>query len=259
MIDKITIPKPLKLRDADVLSKSWCAIAEHMGTDYLVTEAIQVALPRRYRSPRLSILDDEHVVVLDCVANSTNDQNGSILEKNGKIVFDFHAGQGISDVAATKRTIVVGYHDVGVMSDNKISNEGLAVFDHSGRFLTGYRSSTTERVDVMDCYCICNAGGEEIAFHSYPSLQLVKWVAMRKRHSFSEMPPIACGSAMIAIHNSILYAYSPYRKKSSLFRIADDALKLNLDFPSRPVALRDGRILLLDKHSAKILEPDRIA
>ena len=234
MIDKIAIPKPLKLRDADVVGDNWFAIAEHMGTDYLMTEFLQVALLRRYRSPRIRLLDDEHVVLLDCVANSSSDQNGSILDKNGKAVVDFHAGDGVSDVVATKRTFVVGYHDDGVMSDNKISNEGLAVFDHRGRFLAGYRSSTTERVDVMDCYCICNAGGEEIAFHSYPSLQLVKWDAMRNRHSINEMPPITCGSAMIAIHNSILYAYSPYRNKSSLFR------------------------LRLDKHCATILEPDQI-
>ncbi len=258
MVDKIAIPKPLKLRDADVFGDNWFAIAEHMGTDYLVTEFLQAPLLRRYRCPRIRLLNDEHLVLLDCVAHSNNDENGSIIDREGKAVVAFHAGQGVSDVVATKRTFVVGYHDYGVMSGNRISNEGLAVFDHNGRFHAGYRTATTESIDVMDCYCICNAGGDEIAFHSYPTLQLVKWNAMRKRHSVSEMPPIACGSAMIAIHNSILYAYSPYRHAGSLFRITDEAHKLKLDLSTRPVVLRDGRLLRLEKHCATILEPDQI-
>ncbi len=84
MVDKIAIPKPLKLRDADVFGDNWFAIAEHMGTDYLVTEFLQAPLLRRYRCPRIRLLNDEHLVLLDCVAHSNNDENGSIIDREAK-------------------------------------------------------------------------------------------------------------------------------------------------------------------------------
>lgn len=255
----IEIPKPLKARTADVIGQSWCAIAEHSGVDYLLTETQKLTLNRRYSTPIVRFLNAWQILVVDCNSKSTKDRNATIFDLNGNVVGNFHAGNMISDVTITKRTIAIGYRDEGVLGDNLISNAGVAIFDLKGTFLHGYNSAATAGIFVMDCYCLCNAGGDEIAFVPYPTMQLIHWNAKTKHHAATGIPEEASGLSAIAIHQSKLYLVGSYRDKNTMLRIEGDSVSSFRIPCTTPTILRDGRFLLKSKNQLKIMDPEDLA
>lgn len=256
MLHAIEIAEPLKIRDADVIGQSWCAIAEHQGADYLLTETQRFALDRRYSFPKVRFLNEWQILVVDSRAKSIKDPNATIFDLGGKVSGTFHAGDVISHVAVTKRTIAVGFHDEGVLGNNSVSNEGVAIFDLKGKFLQGYNSAVIAGVEVMDCYCLCNAGGDEIAFVPYPSMHLVKWNAKAKCHSTTNLPKAASGPSAIAIHQSKLYVIGSHHDQNTMLRIDGDSVT-PLKVPhTTPTILRDGRFLLQSKNQLTIMDPE---
>lgn len=255
----IEIPKPFKTRTADILDQSWCAVAEHSGIDYLLTEAQQFALGRRYSTPIVRFLNDYQILVVDCRAKSIKDLNATIFDLGGNVVGNFHVGDMIRDVTITKRTIAIGFADEGVLGDNPISNSGVAIFDLKGKFLHGYNSAATAGIFVMDCYCLCSAGGDEIAFVSYPTMQLIHWNAKTKHHSATTLPKIARGPCAIAIHQSKLYVIGSYHDKNTMLRIEDGSISA-LQIPrTTPTILRDGRFLLQSRNNLTVIDPEDLA
>lgn len=255
----IEIPTPLKVRDADVIGRTWCAIAEHSGVDYLLSESQRFALDRRYSFPKIRFLSESQILVVDCCAKSIKDPNATIFDLGGKVSGTFHAGDVISHVAVTKRTIAFGFHDEGVLGNNPVSNEGIAIFDLKGHFLHGYNSAATAGIVVMNCYCLCCAGGDEIAFVPYPSMQLVKWNAKAKHHSATSLPKEASGPSAIAIHQSKLYVIGSYHDKNAMLRIDGDTVT-SLRVPqTTPNILRDGRFLLQSKNQLTTMDPEDLA
>lgn len=259
MNQTIEIPKPFKTRTADALDQSWCAVAEHSGIDYLFTESQKFALDRRYSTPIVRFLNDWQILIVDCRAKSIKDLNASIFDLSGNTVGNFHAGDMISDVTITKRTIAIGFHDEGVLGNNPVSKEGVAIFDLNGTFLHGYNSTATTGLFVMDCYCLCNAGGDEVTFVSYPSMQLIRWNAKSKHHAATALPNIARGPSAIAIHQSKLYIVGSYNDKNTMLRLVDNSVS-SLRIPDvTPTILRDGRILLRSKNHLSVIEPEDLA
>jgi hypothetical protein len=168
------------------------------------------------RLPRIRMLDDDHVVVID--SDSARDAaNAHVMSKHGRIVASFAAGWAIEDVVVCGSRIVVSYFDEGVYSGDPLSQQGLAVFSADGSLDFGYTTQFgAAAVMIDDCYALTNGGGNVVWFFPYGEFPLVRLdVATREQEVFA-VPAGLRGAHALSVADSVALFISPYKNHDSI-------------------------------------------
>jgi hypothetical protein len=179
-------------------------------------------------------LDDKALIVCgvgiaELSAVIVDTQTGAILKR-------FSVGEGVQDVVVLEDFIAFSYYDEGVYSDNRISNEGISIFDQNGAFRWGYHNGVPGSVQIADCYAICKTGRNRIAFCAYTDFPFVELDLDTRHQTVIPTPTETHGSGAITVLPDTVFLHGPIPKGED-WRTAE----------------RDG-IYAMDKDTGKVTE-----
>src|SRR5688572_28131449 len=138
----------------------WVAIRNAGNRTQAGSVAGFFTLPDELRFPLVRWIDHDRLLVVGARARR-DDANARVFTRAGEELHRFHAGDAIQDVLIAGERIVVTYFDEAFGGDIP-SGEGVAIFSTAGVFEFGYRSGVGGAVDIVDCYCACLGGPQEL-------------------------------------------------------------------------------------------------
>jgi hypothetical protein len=249
------LPGPLS--DLDLTgSGNWIGVTEPGSNQVLSFGGKTIPLPESFQLPRIAVIDDETVLVVNCRART--DRNALIITSSGKVKAQFYAGDAIQDVLASNKFIVVTYFDESALTSTGIEGNGVAIFDRDGNFLFGYRDLFKDRaVEIADCYAACWAEDNRVLFFPYTDFPLITFDLENKTQEVVEPPNVVSGSGAIAVLAQRVYFHSPYRDEAGIYewRIGSESADKIGSYSGPLRALRSGRFLSIEKSGYTVLSP----
>lgn len=177
------------------------------------TNSLRLPLRQVFRSPIIREIDENRFLVIDAGTSLTD--NGFIFDNTGHALVQFNAGSCIEDVLIQAGQIVISYFDQGVLSFQKPSSDGIAVFDLAGQQLYGLNSS--QQYFMLDCYGLCRQGKDSILAYSYTEFPLLELCLTDYRLLQQSTPTDFEGShALTTSYGNVIF-YASYEDKSSFF------------------------------------------
>lgn len=138
----------------------------------LVSDKGSCQIAEKFRFPILKRIDDDLVLIVRCRCEE-HTKNAKVYNFDGKLQYEFEAGDAVNDVIVCDRKLVFSYFDEGVLSQKKISKDGLVVFNKKGKVIWGFNSNSD--YEIWDCYQIIKTGENRVFFFGYgkfPTLEL---------------------------------------------------------------------------------------
>jgi hypothetical protein len=173
-VEQFTVPS-----DADVDLEGHVVIAAQAegGIDIHFIRAHvvhRVMEPMRY--PGIRWIDRSRVLLFDRRSDK-GIENALIVDESGRTCLRFAIGDAVSDVICTETCLVVMYFDEGVFGDDPLSNSGVAIFDHDGRYLWGWNNTmSAAKPQVVDCYAGVAADSNTVGILMYTSFNGAHYV-----------------------------------------------------------------------------------
>ncbi len=235
---------------------NWLAILQTETGLKLRSEVGEVALPVPLSFAIVRCLGDLALVVAARIERQ-GEVNAWIMEtETGRVRHAFSVGDGVQDVLVLADFIVISYFDEGVFSGIMPSHEGLAFFDRQGTYLWGYVTGITDSVDVSDCYAMCHAGRNHVAFCAYTTFSLVVLDISRREQSVVPTPQQLHGCGAITTRGDGFLFRGPYpddadykKPRDSVFAfdaVSGEATLIGT-LPGQQVrGLSNGRMLCVD-------------
>ncbi|WP_254178001.1 MULTISPECIES: TetR family transcriptional regulator [unclassified Planococcus (in: firmicutes)] len=150
-----------------------------------------------------------------------------IINREGKIMNTFYAGEYVADQVACKEGIWFSYYDEGIFGGG-IETEGLLLKDLSGMTLFRYHSDLLDRPDIGDCYAICKGKGRELWLFPYSTFQLVAVDPHKRGLWLFNVPEILHGSSGLCVRGAYTYFYNPYDSNGKLYQLKIGTSQLEL-------------------------------
>jgi hypothetical protein len=245
-------------RDFDVaLSGEWVGVFETAPRKQVVrcADSRSFVLSRALALPAVRLLGSERILLVDQRV-LTGRANGYIFERDGTLLSEFFAGDGIHDVVVLSDLFAVTYVDEGVFSGVPPSEQGIAFFDFEGRYLWGYQSLMgSDAVEIADCYCAVRVDHHTLAFSAYTRFQLVRLQPRTGKQRLDEMWPTLRGASALSMKGDTVFLYGPYEHKKAMFAWRPGQKPVELGKHSGPLrGLERGRFLSCGEHGFTIVE-----
>ena len=158
------------LRDCDYLDDfNYLAL---FGSVAVYPDDRKIYLNLSIGSPIIRIVNEScFLIIISRVESQV--ENAYIVSATGDILSRFRVGDGVEDVIVKGDHIIVSYFDEGVFGSDGPNNEGLSIFDLSGKYLFGVNTMASGR-HIYDCYCMCNSEDESIYYFAYDNFNLTR-------------------------------------------------------------------------------------
>ena len=168
-----------------------------------------------FKFPIIRRINNMFFLIADARVREKTD-NCFIFDFKGKQLSKFFAGDGIQDIEVLNNRIIITYFDEGVFGMDGPNNEGLVVFDLTGKILFEYNSRHRENT-IADCYCICPHSKKSILFFPYTEFPLIELNLETWKEKIYDIPEMLHGSnAVTSIGTNVIF-HSPYDDKRGLF------------------------------------------
>lgn len=115
---------------------------------------------------------DDHRVLVVRARNDRVRENATCYGGDGSELWHAALDDGVEDVIALDRSFAVTYFDEGVFGDRTVAREGIAVFDHSGKFQRGWNSRPPGEF-LSECYAAAPLSGAAFVFCAFAGFKLV--------------------------------------------------------------------------------------
>lgn len=220
----------------------------------VIAQDKQIKIKPIFKYPIIRRLTDDRFLVLD--ARSDEGNNAVIYDFYGNLIQKFLAGDGIQDVIVHFDKIIISYFDEGVCGNEGPNNDGLAVFDFSGKQVYGFNSSTNSG-QILDCYCLCKHGANKVLFYPYDEFKVYELdLATLEVVSFKTPKEFKGASAMSSVEDNIIF-HSSYDHKSSFFLWNRENNKVTQFGRCAPglKGLLSGKFLRYGEHGFTIIDP----
>lgn len=220
---------PGLLLDLDLTATSgWVGVAGDTRQQSLLINGQITALPQPCNHPLVRSLGDDLMLIVD-IASIGPAANAWVITATGHVRTSFDAGRGIQDVLVAPQGIVVTYHDEGVFGRAGPGQEGVALFDHDGRFQWGYQSRFgATAVPIDDCYCAALTEDGQLVFAPYVDFPLVRLDLDRVEQEVWSTPNMLHGSSALTTRGEVAYYHGPYGAWRDILR-----WPLGTDTPTR--------------------------
>lgn len=170
----------------------------------------------RLAFPLLRAVDEDRVVVVERRTRG-NAGNAWVLDRDGALLASFRVGDGVEDVLASERAILVTYFDEGVTGSPGPNRKGAAVFDPDGTEHPGLLPHLRSRgVDIVDCYCAAWAGPTRAVLCPYPGFPLLTFDLERDELQAEETPPAVHGAKAVSVDGPRVFFFSPSSLKGAM-------------------------------------------
>lgn len=244
-----------ELLDVDVLRSGYWAGIFRASAQLFVRDSshcIPISFP--IESPLIRCLEPGKVVFVD-PESKMGCVNAWVLSVETNTTREFFAGNQIANVLASKDTIAVMYYDVGILIDGggALCDEGLAIFDSSGKLRAGYHSALgPAAVIIGECYVACWESDSHIVFSPNHGADFVRLNVLTLEQQVPATHSRLRGFAGIAVsqYGMLFYkrpyilAWAPGREQPSLVGHYYEHLR----------GLLGGRFLAHGTNSFKIIE-----
>ncbi len=139
------------LVDVDPLTNDFYIGITNFGTVIFPFQRLKIIQP--FKFPIVRQFSKNSFLIADARTTKETD-NGFIYDLKGNLLRQFYAGDGIQDVEIVNGKIIITYFDEGVFGTDGPNNEGLVIFNDTGKPLFNFNSNYPEQ-QIVDCYCIC--------------------------------------------------------------------------------------------------------
>jgi hypothetical protein len=180
----------------------------------VITNDAKLEIDIEVKFPIIRRLNTESFFIVD----SRNDKsdNGHIYNFTGQKLKSFLAGDGIEDIIIHNDKVVITYFDEGVFGDGGPNNDGVAIFDFSGKQIFGF-NSIAKYGHIADCYCICKHNKTHVLFYAYTDLKVYELNLDTLKIVVYETPNDFSGTSSISSKQDKIYFHSSYNDKQSFF------------------------------------------
>lgn len=189
---------------------NWLALVTSASGLRLVSAWNDIPLGMDLSFAMVRCLNDTALVIFPRIRNKGEINAWIIDPQDGAILKTFSVGDGVEDVTILESHIAVSYFDEGVLSFIPPSQEGIAIFDHAGIYLWGYKNSIHRPVDIIDCYAMCRTGRNRLAFCAYAGFELVELDVARQSQTILPTPSAVHGCGALACLGQIAFLRGPY-------------------------------------------------
>ncbi|ACU07064.1 hypothetical protein FIC_00609 [Flavobacteriaceae bacterium 3519-10] len=223
-------------------------------TKTVITNEHNLKIDIEIRFPIIRRLNNETFLIAD--SRTDNSVNGYIYNFGGQLVKSFLVGDGIENIVVHRDKIVITYFDEGVLGDDGPNNDGLAVFNFSGGQIFGFNSSKIYG-NILDCYCICMHGANEILFYAYTDLKVFELNLDTFKVESFETPNDFLGTSAISSTADKIIFHSSYDDKRSFFlwdRNKSEVIKFG-DYSPRLTGIKNGKFLIYGDSGYTIVSP----
>ena len=189
-------------------------------------------------------------------SRTENSDNGHIYSFTGQKLKSFLAGDGIEDIIIHNDKIVITYFDEGVFGDDGPNNDGIAIFDFSGKQLFGFNSAA-KYGHIADCYCICKHGNKHVLFYAYTELKVYELNLDTLKVVIYETPNDFSGTSSISSRQDKIYFHSSYNDKQSFFlwdRKKNKVIKFG-NYSSNLTGIGNGKFITYGDKGFTIIDP----
>lgn len=204
--------------------------------------------------PIIRRLDANNFLIADCRTDKSD--NGHIYSFAGQKIKSFFAGDGIEDIVIHHGKIVITYFDEGVFGDDGPNNDGVSVFDFSGKQLFGF-NSIAKYGHIVDCYCICKHDNKNVLFYAYTDLKVYELNLDTFKVVAYDTPNDFSGTYSISSKQGKIYFHSSYHDKQSFFlwdRKKNEVTKFG-SFSSNLSGIGNGKFITYGDKGYTIVDP----
>lgn len=220
----------------------------------VITPFDNFKIDQLFQFPLIRQINDNQFLVADASVTIRTD-NCFVYDLEGKVLGHFFAGDGIQDIEIVKEKIIVTYFDQGVFGMRGPNNNGLVIFDITGKILFGYNEKHGDQI-IIDCYCICKHGLNRILFLPYREFPLIELNLDNGQETVYEIPEEIKGSNAITSTTKSIIFHSPYDDKMGFFKWmgGDKRAERIGEYNARLRGLKNGRFLSKEEKGFTILD-----
>lgn len=245
------------VRDADLLpSGQWVVVAGRPATTVHFQDRLTLPTPAPIAVPLVRGLDADRIILVERRASQSKPSNAWIVRRDGSLEAEFHVGEGIEDVLASRDSIVVTYFDEGVFAAEGPSQQGLAVFRTDGAFDWGYRDQlAVAGVSIDDCYCACWLDPSHVAFSPYSAFPLVTLDIKHRQQEVLSTPDAVHGARAVTFGGDTAFFHAPMGRDRAIlaWKRGESQAEFVEDHAGRLRGLSGGRFLGVQEEGLVIL------
>ena len=189
---------------------NWLAVKATKAGLRLVSAWNEVPLDLEIEYATVRCLGDKALIVSGRIGRQGQINAWIVDPNNGDLITRFSVGDGVQDVLVLDDYIAVSYFDEGVLGHTLPSREGIAIFDHVGKYLWGYATAIHNPVYILDCYAMCPTARNSLAFFAYTDFHLVDLDVSKQIQTVIQIPPALRGCSAISRLKNTTFFRGPY-------------------------------------------------
>ncbi len=166
--------------------------------------------------PIIRIIDEEEFIIVENHGNP-GDELGYIYDGQGNILANFDAGYDIKNILIHRDKIIISYGDFSILNGYSPSSEGVAIFDLRGNKLFGFNSKYSNRIEIIDCYCLSKWGSNKILFLPYNKFDLVELNLDDFSIKTYQIPEELKGASHLTSFKENIIFHSTYEDKEGVY------------------------------------------
>ena len=203
--------KPIKILDAD-----W---KENYGLALVLNQDNEQIVRLNGRDLDISFVSNSitHIRWIDAETILFAEEELVIIDARGKLLQSFNAGVAIEGIVVDKAGIWVSYFDEGFGTG--IADEGLRLFDLTGKTLFRYNSDLLDRPNIFDCYALCKGKGGNVWIFPYTDFPFIEVNPADRMARVYKVPKALHGASAICVRGKYAYFFSPYDFPGQLFQL----------------------------------------
>jgi len=208
----------LELEGKNLIGFDFKSESEYLGitkSNEIITSFGEFEINIDFKFPIIRILDEEQFLVINA-RTEKNIENCFVFNHEGRLMNKFYFGDGIEDVIIIKNKIIVSFFDEGVFGDEGPNNNGLSIFNLSGKSIFGYNDKHGQ-LEISDCYCMSKLNNQKIVFFAYTEFNLIELNINTHEEIIHKVPVNLRGSNALTAFKNKIYFHSPYKDKEGIY------------------------------------------
>ena len=202
-------------------------------------QPLPVPVPINY--PVLRALDESRLLVAD--SRTGEKTNAWILRTTGEVENTFWIGEEIEDIIPLQNWLAVAYFDQAYA--NRFN--GVVLFNPAGEAAFHHNQIAGDKYQVVDCYCACRAGRDQVLFLGYPDFPVILLDAVTKQETEWPAPSEIRGASAVTVAGGIAFFHGNYQDGPGIYRwrLGDRKAERVGEYTGRLRGLPGGRFLSL--------------
>jgi hypothetical protein len=249
----------LELTGKNLIGFDFKSEKEYLGVtkfNEIITPFQNFELNIDFKFPIIRILNKEQFLLIN--TRTENDKENCFVYNNeGRLMNKFNIGVGIADIIILKNKIIVSYFDEGVLGNDGPNNNGLSIFNLSGKLIFGYNEKQGQLI-IVDCYCISELDNQRILFLAYPDFNLIELDLANYKETVYEIPLNLIGSNAMTTFKNKIYFHSPYKDKEGIYEweIGKEITNKIGNYKGNLRGIQNGKFLCFKNKEYTIIEMD---